>query len=565
MEKKVKNNIKEKFNSKHTLKWLYVNAAKYTPFTAMLAVLGAVSSFIGVRFAYASKNLLDVATKSASGTLSQSMFFLCALIAAQLVVHIVYTMFALKVQYSVKYSVQADLFKKMLLKRITELSKTHTGELMNRLNSDVQIITNGIVTIIPGIVTYVSQILFSLYALYKMDKSFALICVVLGPVVMIITRIYSKKMKKLHKLNQLADGKIRSFMLECLQNILALKAFVCENAATLHAKELQRQSYKIAFKRNVVSVAANILFFVAMTASYYFALAWCAYKISVGLMTVGTLAAVLQLVGKLQTPFSDLSSLIPQYFSMSASVERISEIEQIADDKCVNTPEQAQNMRDSFKKIEIKNISFSYDNDLVFNNASAVINKGETVAISGISGIGKSTLFKLMLGVVPPNSGSIEIGDGTVSLKSDKSTRIIFTYVPQGNLILSGTIRDNIVFFSGIPNDGRLKECAQIADIYDVIMSLPDKFDTVLGEKGTGLSEGQIQRLAIARALYNDAPVILLDEATSALDEQTEQRVISNIKQLKNKTCILISHKPGAVKMCDKQLAVKDKKIICER
>ncbi len=545
-------------NNSNVFKWLYKNTGKFIPVIILLAVSGAVISFLEVRFAYSSKNLLDVATGAQDGKIFDSLKVLSFLLICQLFFNVVYTFIELKLQFSIKYSVQRNLFKKMLGKQVKHLGKIHTGELSNRLNSDTQIVTNGVISIFPNIIALVSQIVFSLIALYKMDKTFALICVVLGAFTMLISRLYSRKMKTLHKKHQLADGKIRSFMQECLQNIQAIKVFMCESKVAKKSKIYQKEAYKIAFRRNVISILAKVLFFLAMTVSYYFALGWCAYKISIGVMTVGSLAAILQLVGQLQTPFANLSSLVPQYYASMASAERIMEIEELSDDIEHNKYNECTPLIKDFESLEFKDVEFSYGNDYVIMNASFSVNRGDMALISGISGIGKSTLFKLMLGVENPQKGEILLKSKDKTLRIDKNTRCVFTYVPQGNLMLSGTIRDNVVFFSDYNNEERIIKCLKDACLWDYISTLPDGLDTKLGENGSGISEGQRQRLAIARALYRDAPVILLDEATSALDEETETHVLNNIAAIEGKTCIVISHKQGANRLCSTQITIED-------
>lgn len=214
------------------------------------------------------------------------------------------------------------------------------------------------------------------------------------------------------------------------------------------------------------------------------------------------------------------------------------------------------------KNINIENISFSYKNDLVLSNASAVIEKGELVAIAGPSGIGKSTLMKLFLGLIEPKNGSIFFDTTSGKIDITSGTRRMFSYVPQGNFILSGTIKENISFASPNATDEQIENAAKNAVILDFINSLPDKMETIVGERGLGLSEGQIQRIAVARALLSDAPILLLDEATSALDEHTEKKLIENIKSLHNKTCIFISHKPSTISMCDRIISFNNKKLV---
>ena len=292
----------------------------------------------------------------------------------------------------------------------------------------------------------------------------------------------------------------------------------------------------------------NTLFFLGITAAYYCALAYCAYQVALGVMTFGTLTAIVQLVGQVQLPFKELASAIPQYFSTLASAERIMEIAEL------KTHDSTSNIKEKKSDLlaEFKDVTFSYDKDTILENADFEMQSGEFIAISGLSGIGKSTFLKLILGILKPKSGE-------VNLYSDSKDKLLMAYVPQGNMILSGTIKENIAFYLPIDEE-KIEEAAKISDIYSFIDTLPQRFDTVLGEKGLGLSEGQIQRLAIARAVYSDAPLLILDECTSALDEETEKNVLNNLKAQKDKSCIIVSHKKAALDICDKILKIENKK-----
>ena len=305
-------------------------------------------------------------------------------------------------------------------------------------------------------------------------------------------------------------------------------------------------------------------FSVIFVCAYIYGLIWGSFQILGGVITYGVLTEILSLVSQISTPIQGLTSILPQYYQALASAERIMEIEEFPDEHIeeMNTSIDLKELYDNLSSIEFKNITFSYDRDIVLYDTSLSIKKGEFIVITGISGIGKSTLTKLLLDVFPVDKGEIylEQKDGS-RVVVDKNVRGLFAYVPQGNFLLSGTIRDNISFVRPEASDEEIMRAAEIA-CADFIDELPEGLDTVLGEKGTGLSEGQIQRVAIARAILCDASIIILDEATSALDEKTELKLLENIEKLKNKTCILISHKKAAYKVCGKEVRIEDKKII---
>ncbi|MGN1202056.1 MAG: ATP-binding cassette domain-containing protein, partial [Eubacterium sp.] len=284
-----------------------------------------------------------------------------------------------------------------------------------------------------------------------------------------------------------------------------------------------------------------------------------------GAMTYGDVTAMLQLVNQVQSPFASLSGVMPQYFSMIASAERLMEIDAIQDEEEIN--DNLIDVEDTYNNlsaVSFDNISFRYDRDIIFDNTSFTFKKGDFVAIMGISGIGKSTLLKLLLGVFKAQSGEISLKTSYCDICVDKNTRRLFSYVPQGNMVISGTIKDNLTFINDNATDEEIEEAITVSCAKQFIDELPLGIETVIGEKGMGLSEGQIQRLAIARSLLSKSPVLLLDEATSALDEETEKQFLTNLKELDNVTCIIVSHKKAALEICNRHIQIINGKIVEE-
>lgn len=536
------------------IKWLKTNTRFAFGPIIFLSFLNIIVSYISMRFAFVSKDVLDIATGAHPGSLKTSLFILCALISSYIIIHIIYSVIDVKLSCVVTNRISNKLYKRIITSDYPKISKYHSGELVNRLNGDVSVITAGLMGIIPSLVQMSTKAVFSFVALYMLDKNFALLCIVILPFVTIASRIYGKRMKKLHKKSRWASGRVYSHMQEGIRNILILKAFVKEAASSKKLSQLQDESMKLNVKAGIISMIANLLFFAVMTFGYYCALIWCAYKISIGLMTVGTLTAILQLFSQLQTPFEEFSAIIPLYYKTTASVERIRELEEIQQE------DTDKNIvcRD-FTSIVAKDLSFGYEEDEpVLSNFNAEIQKGKMTVLGGDSGSGKSTFIKLMMGVLHPDSGSIYfLSDEGDKVDCDYHARVNFAYVPQGNMILSGTIKSNIAFYNEEISEQTMIQSAKDACIYDYIMSLPDGFDTILGEGGLGLSEGQIQRLAIARALSTNANVLILDEATSALDEQTEENVLCNIKNRTDLTTLVISHRKCAFELADKVLHIQ--------
>ncbi len=540
------------------LKWLGKNL-KNTYLKLFLNIaLGVASALLGVRLALASRNVIDVALGQKTGSFLGESTILFGIVALQLVISVINSNLHIRISVGLTVSLKQSIFKGLLKKDWQKVSAHHSGELLNRINSDIQVVVSGVSNVLPNFFSMTAKFLSAFWAMFLLDKTFAFVALAVGPVVVVAALFYGKKMKAYHKKVQQADGKSSAFMQESLQNLLMIKSFSSEDFITEKSSFLQQIAYKLKIKRNTISIFANSALYLAFSAGYYVALAWGAYRLASGIITVGSLTAFLQLINQVQTPFIGLSSVIPQFFAMIASAERIIEIEQLADEETA----QSQSVSGEFEKISFSGVSFGYDNKPVIKNAHFEINKNEFVTIIGESGAGKSTLIKLLLGIISPNDGEVCINVGGKRHYASKQMRKLFAYVPQGSMILSGTIRENIKFSNEGATDEQIKEAAKLAEIWDFIENSESGLDTVLGERGAGLSEGQIQRLAIARALIYDTPVLLLDEATSALDEQTEFAVLKNLRSLAGKTCIMISHKKAALDFCDKQLNLSNGKIV---
>lgn len=540
--------------NKSPLKWVAGVSGKAIAWVILLSLLGVAMSFLSVRFAVVSKNVMDIATGAASGKLSSAVVMLLCLILFQIFVHIIYTLSEVRISCRLTNSIRARIFSVLLKRDYMSLGAYHSGELVNRLSVDTKSVSDSVMSIIPVAMTLCSQAFFSFYELFRLDWQLAAVCLVAFPFVTLAARFYGKKMKPLHKRCLESDGRIKSFSQEIFQNILAIKAFVKEDLCNLRLHRLQDENYRLRVKSGIISIFANLLFFAVMTFAYYFALMWCASKVHAGVMTVGTLTAILQLVGVMQEPFRSFSSVITGYYSMSASAERLIELEKMPEDKAFEYEGAAVP-----EKLVLDRVGFSYGDESVLSDVSVEIPTGRFIAVTGSSGAGKSTFMKLVMGVLKPCTGSVlamDGGDMPLSL-----SRNLFAYVPQGNMILAGTLLDNITFFEENPDIQRAKESASLACLDDCIETLENGFDSLLGEGGAGLSEGQIQRVAIARALYSERPVLLLDEATSSLDEATEARILSNIKAMKNKTCIIITHRRKATEIADFELVFDRKNV----
>lgn len=558
------NKRKIKKSDKNVIKWIFNVCRAQIPAVIFIIAFNVVQGVTSVLFANFSKNVIDGAT--VHGEMKYVVKYavmLLGVVFLQLTINIVRNSIAERCKARLDVIFRGYIFDRIMKKDYAAVTKYHTGELQNRLFNDVNVVTDGFTNILPNAVFFVTRLASSLGYLIIIDKIFALVFVVGGLVVFATAQIFRKQLKALHKRVQETEGETRSFVQELVINLLAVKAFSVEDKMRENADELQEKNYKARIKRRNFTIITNAGMNAVFSVGSVFAIFFGAYRILMGTMTYGTVTAMIQLVNQVQVPFASLSGVMPQYFSMIASAERIMELDNLADEVDLNSRDYDRNkIYSSLKAICFKNISFKYDRDIILDNTSLSIDKGDFVAIMGISGIGKSTLLKLLLGVFNAQSGEIYIDCADGRIPVDRHTRKLFTYVPQGNMLISGTIRDNLTFVNDDVTEQEIEEAVRISCAKQFIDELPMGIETVIGEKGLGLSEGQVQRLAIARSLLSKAPVLLLDEATSALDEETEKQFLTNLKEMSNVTCIIVSHKKAALEICNKHIQINNGKIV---
>lgn len=547
----------KKENNKATLKWIYARTKRFLPAVAVTSLISAFTAVSYVLLALITKRVLDIATKDAAGSLAAAGTALFAVIAVQVILSACQSLLNAYVNGKLTLSLRSYLFTLICRKRYSQISRYHSGDILNRLTSDVDVVVSSSVSIIPSVVSTVAKITAGIGAMIFMNPIIAAVILVLGITVPAIGRAINKKYKYMHKECQRTEGKTRSFMQECFENIVVIKSFASEKPFVKRLTMFMEDNFRLKIKRTGISVLASICLYTFFTAGYYAVLLWGAGGLAAGTLTYGTLMLFLQLISQLRAPLQNVSGILPQYYSALASAERLIELEKPEDEKPSLEKESADRLKDNFESLEINGLCFGYGRETVIENCSFKIEKNKITAVTGESGSGKSTLFKLILGLYSPTAGSITV-NGKIPV--DASVRGLFAYVPQGNMVLSGTVRDNITLCNPDVDEERLISAAKAAEIYDYISSLPDGFDTVLSERGAGLSEGQIQRISIARALLTEAPVLLLDEATSALDETTETRVLENIKAMSAKTVVFITHRNTSLKVCDRIIRVENKK-----
>lgn len=522
----------------------------------LLTFFHIANAVLLVLFALGSSRVIDSAVQG-----SKPEFYQACILQAGIIFGILLTLFLSrhlkdKLSAILDRDWKQDILHTLLRSDFSQVSAFHSGELINRMNKDVQTINDSILNTVPSLVSMVTKLAAAITVLLALEPLFSIIVIIAGCIVIVVTAFMRKKLKGLHKRVSEEDGKVSGFLQETLEKLLMVQALDVADEMEYRADRLMERRYQVQRKRKNVSLFSNTCVSIMAFGASFGALLWCSGSLLAGTMSFGTLTAISQLVGQLQTPFVNLSGIIPQYIAMLAAAERLMELEALAKEPG-SSIEHPGEVYEAMTAICAQDLCFSYDRDRVFSNASFSIPKGSFGVIVGHSGIGKSTLLKLMLGIFHPESGELYVQTPENRIPLDRSTRRLFAYVPQGNLLLSGTLRDNLMITRPDATEDEVQAAIHLSAMDEFLSALPMGLDTLLGESAAGLSEGQAQRLSIARAVLSQAPILLLDEATSALDIETEALVLQRLHKA-GKTCIAVTHRPAALTLSQWQLEIKN-------
>lgn len=563
MDKEQKLQLK-KIVKNPAMSWIFGVSGKLKLGVLFLVLLNSAISISAVAFALVLREAIDGAVSGNKMVFLKFVIILGLIMVGQIAARGVIRFLDEYVRSGMENVIKTRLYETILSRKYSAITAFHTGELLNRITNDAVVVADGFVQIIPGIIAMLVKLVGAAAVLFVLDYRFSVIFFAGGGLVLIFTTLFRRVMKKLHKDVQAADGVLRSYLSENLGSLMVLKTFGAERKSIDTSKQYMDKHRFMRMKRNKFSNICNVGFGLVMNGGYIFGLCWCSFGILHGSITYGTLSAVLQLVDQLWAPLANMTGYLPKFYGMLSSAERCMELETLEEEH-VESQFSRDYCRELYKDmtaIECKNITFRYEDDIILENADIYIGKGELITIMGNSGAGKSTLLKLLLAIYEPEKGTLEIKTEKESYALTERYRKMFAYVPQGNFLMSGNVTSAIASLDDTSADvdmDKVKAVAHIACADTFVEKLEHGYDTLIGERGMGISEGQAQRLAIARALYTDAPVLLLDEATSALDEQIEKKVLKNIRELTDKTVIIVSHRKAVLEVCDRCVVLEDK------
>ena len=540
--------------SKSTLQYLKDVTGNKKLYFLILMIVQILQGISGVCFALLLKSVIDSAVIHDGRLLVQNILLFMGLIVLQMIFSALLRYYNELSKATFENNCKARLFEQLLHRDYSSISSIHSAEWMNRLTSDTVVVSSGLTEIVPGLAGMAAKMLGALSMIILMEPRFVFVIGIGGVLMVLLTTIFRKKLKAYHKIVREKDGKVRIFLQEHLHSLMIIKVFTTEKHTYNESLKTMEEHKQARIKKTRFSNVCNVGFSFMMNGAYVLGAIYSVIGIYRGTVSYGTLMALLQLISQIQAPFANITIYIPKYHAMIASSERLLEIEK----SCMDI-EENNGIKD-FESISLEHIDFSYEKsrEVILKDFNFHLEKGECIGFTGPSGCGKSTVLKVLLSLYPITSGTKTIlCDGKSELLTS-GYRHLFSYVPQGNQLMSGTIRD-VVTFSNANNEEKIWEALEIACASDFVRKLPDGLDTKLKEQGSGISEGQMQRLAIARAIYSNRPILLLDEATSALDVKTEKQVLSNLKAMKDMTVIIVTHRLEALSICSREVQFKVK------
>lgn len=555
------------------IKWIMSHAKPAIPFLIFSIIVNVVFAVIGIYNVTVSKSLIDSAISGNSQETIKWLIIMLTITLISMLSSPITSFMSTHSSTKLTQDIQRKIYNHIQYSDWLEQSKFHSVSLLTRVTSDVGNISSAILGTIPSLVSLTVTLVGSFYTLINWAPSIAIVAVFLGPFLVLIGRFFSSKLKDLYKEAQEEDVKYRSFMQESMQNIMIVKTFCMEKINTNRLIEIQNNKYKIAMRNTKLSTMTSLCMSFCSSFAYFTIFTWGVLNIAKGVSTYGTFTGMLQLYSKIQSPFSSLASMIPGLISTIAATERLMEIEAIPVEKMAIEEDYADDINNNlsvasnpinisakicneFTRPDIcfENVSFAYKaNNNILNDINLTIKSGETLAFVGPSGEGKTTMIRLILSLINPTKGLVTLNEGDISKEINRNYRELISYVPQGNTLFSGSIRDNLRYGNPNATEEEMRIALKNACALNFIDELDDGLETMIGEKGVGISEGQAQRIAIARSFLRERPILILDEATSALDPETEVNVLKAVRSLPTKpTCIIITHRPSALNICNR-------------
>ncbi len=541
---------------KSSLAWIIKHTKPFIPSLIILMLLSILSSATSIGMTLINRHILDTAT--AGGNFANSVILYVLILISTLVISAVSGFVTVLLNERFAFGIRLKIYNSVMHTCWSDISRYHSGDIITRLSSDVDIVAIGIAEVLPSIFSLGISLIAAFVTLAYFDAGIAIFALILGPITALVGLISARMLAPTQIKIQQSESAYKSFMQESIANLTVFKSFGAQESASDRISALRGERIYWTLKKQKISTISSALLSASFQVGYLGAFVYSALQLSQQLITYGTMSIFLTLVTQIQAPVVGLSRVIPRAVSIFTSASRIIELDgmQSEDMTKPSFPEGALG-------ISANNISFNYGAEEIIKDASVTIEPGQFVAMMGSSGIGKTTFIRLAMSYLKPNSGEINLfAPSGEQSKLNAGARSYISYVPQGNTLISGKIIDNIRLGAPDISEEEIWELMRVVAVDDFVKNTPNGLQTIIGEKGLGLSEGQAQRLAICRALAKKAPILILDEATSALDEATEIAVLNHLREhVQGITCLLITHRKSVLKFCDRCICIDEKKI----
>lgn len=544
-------------------RWIYRHTRAYRKAVLMYVLLGMLSTGLSMLSALASKELVNsivlLGTDGYGGKRIAAIGIGVALLGGLgIALSAFINRYGAKINLRVSNELRAEVFDMFLRTDWESLQQYHSGDLLSRINTDVTTVANSVLGWLPTLLIKLAQFITSLTVILCYDPTMALIALITAPITLLAAKPFVSKMRFMNKEMRNVNSDMIAFHEEVLQNAQSIKAFNLVDSFSDRLRGVQTRYYNTALRFNRFSVFNSSLLSTAGLIVSYLCLGWGAYRLWRGKIDFGTMVLFIQLAGYLSSSLSSLIKLVPSAIECTVSAQRIMTIFDLPREKLEGL-EAVEALRKTDFSLHLADLRFSYQSGaLVLDGINLTVAPREMIAIVGPSGSGKTTLFRILLALLRPTGGTAELISGELRVPLSPATRSLFSYVPQDNVIFSGTIADTLRLVRPSATDEEIYAALEVACADGFVKALPKGIYSTLQERGSSLSVGQNQRLAIARAVLADAPILLLDEVTSALDMETEQQVLQNIAALPNKTCIISTHRPSVLSLCDRIYRIRD-------
>lgn len=549
--------------------WIYQYAKHYRKAMVFYTVLGLFGTVVGLLSSLISRDMVDIITGQKAGLLLKTFCLYIGFSIGNMIITQVSSYFSSKISISVDNELKSDIFDKMLMTDLESIQKYHTGDLLTRWSNDAHAISSGILNWIPSLIINIVRFASTLALVVYYDPIFALLALMGIPVTALMSKTLLKRMQNNNRRSAAMNAKLSGFNQEAFSNIQTIKAFDLLSLYSKHLKQLQQEYLNMKMDFQKLSILTSMIMSVVGLAVSYSCYGFGIYRVWSGAISYGTMTMFLSLSGTLTGTFNQLTSLVPAAISITTSAGRLMDILEMPKEDYSGSEEAREFLektRNCGVHVTFRNFSYTYHNGTnVFQNADFQAAPNEIIALVGPSGEGKTTFLRLALALLKPQAGKASLynrkGDEQIAITP--ATRCFFSYVPQGNTMFSGTIADNMRNVKPDATDEEIIQALKASCAWEFVGQLPEGINSPIGERGIGFSEGQAQRLSIARALLRHAPVLLLDEATSALDAATERKVLHNImSDPYPRTCIVTTHRESVLDMCSKVYAIDQKAFV---